>query len=190
MQGRKSYRNRNLQYKKSQGFGIIEVLIALVILSIGSLALVRTQIGALQVATDAGERSMAALLLQDMVARIQANSGDAIKGLSSAYLQAGVINNQCLSSAGNICSGAQMAVHDVGDWNQAITNAFPAGTAFGLVCLEASPGSTSQTCSAAPASNPYPVVFTVKIFWKSTANRGGASYDQSLVTTVEPVLTR
>ena len=174
-----------------QGFGLFEVMIALVIISIGALGFTRAQLNSLQTTSDAGLRTVAALLVQDMVARMEANAGETLQGLNSGY-QTGPagINTDCLSSTGNICTGNQMALHDLADWNAAIASSFPANSgAIGIVCLDATPGNSSNTCTP-PGSNPTPVVFSVKILWQSWKNRSGVGFDQSVVATVTPPLQR
>lgn len=174
-----------------QGTGLIEVLVALAVLSIGALGFSRAQFSSLQITSDAGLRSMASFLVQDMAARIQANAGEAWQGLNSGY-QTGppALYSSCLSTTGSICTGNQMAQHDLADWNTLIANAFPASSsAVGMVCLDATPGNPAQACSP-PGSNPNPVVFTIKIFWKSWQNRGTSTFDQSVITIAEPPLQR
>jgi len=174
-----------------KGAGLMEVLVALAVISIGALGFTRAQFSSLQITADAGLRTIATFLAQDMVARIQANAGEAWQGLNSGY-QTGpaTLNANCLSTTGTICTGNQMAQHDLADWNALITSAFPAASsAVGIVCLDATPGNTAQACTP-PGANPNPVVFTVKIFWKSWQYRGTGTFDQSVVTIVEPPLQR
>lgn len=174
-----------------QGFGLVEVMIALVIISIGALGFTRAQLTALQTASDSGLRTMASLLVQDMVARMNANPAEVLQGLNSGY-QTGPagINPDCLSSTGAICTGNQMALHDLADWSATIANSFPANSgAVGIVCLDATPGNKLNSCTP-PPSNPTPLVFTVKILWQSFKNRGTGVFDQSVVATVTPPLQR
>jgi len=180
-----------------QGFGLVEVMIALVIISIGALGFTRAQLTSLQTASDSRLRTMASLLVQDMVARMNANAAEALQGLNSGY-QAGptginpnaAINPNCLSSTGAICTGNQMALHDLADWNATIANSFPVSSGVvGIVCLDATPGNALNSCTP-PPSNPTPLVFTVKILWQSFKNRGTGVFDQSVVATVTPPLQR
>lgn len=177
--------------KYCNGYGLLEVLVSLAILSIAALGFTKAQISALQVTTDAQLRVGATMLLDDMAGRIQANAGEAWQGLSSGYhTGAPALNTNCLSTNGSICTGNQMAKHDLADWNALIASAFPAvSNAVGIVCLDATPGNPAQACTP-PAVNPNPVIFTVKIFWKSWKNRGTSTFDQSAVTIVEAPLQR
>lgn len=173
------------------GYGLLEVLVSLAVISIGALGFAKAQISALQITTDAALRISATLLVDDMGGRIQANAGEAWQGVNSGYQTgAPTLNANCLSTSGSICTGKQMAMHDLADWNALIASAFPAtSNAVGIVCLDATPGNPARAC-APPGANPNPVIFTVKIFWKSWKNRGSAIFDQSVVSIVEPPLQR
>jgi type IV pilus assembly protein PilV len=173
------------------GYGLLEVLVSLAVISIGALGFTRAQISALQITTDAQLRTSATILVDDMAGRIQANAGEAWQGLNSGYhTGAPTLNTNCLSTNGNICTGNQMAKHDLADWNALIASTFPAvSNAVGIVCLDATPGNPAQACTP-PGANPNPLIFTVKIFWKSWKNRGTMTFDQSVVSIVAPPLQR
>lgn len=174
-----------------QGFGLFEVMVALLVISICALGFTRAQLTALQTASDVNLRTTASILVQDMVSRIEANAGESLQGLNSGY-QTGpaTLNNDCLSSTGTICTGNQMAQHDLADWMNSIATLFPANSgAVAIVCLDASPGNALDSCNP-PASNPGTIVFTVKILWESSKNRGTGNLDQWVVATVTPPLQR
>lgn len=180
------------EMKKYQGgYGLLEVLVSLAVISIGALGFTKAQISALQITSDAELRTAATILLDDMVGRIQANAGEAWQGLNSGYQTgAPTLNNNCLSTNGSICTGNQMAKHDLADWNALIASTFPAtSNAVGMVCLDEIPGNPAKAC-APPAVNPNPVIFTVKIFWNSWKNRGTTAFDQSVVIVAQPPLQR
>jgi type IV pilus assembly protein PilV len=180
-----------MQKKVQGGYGLLEVLVSLLVISIGALGFTQSQIAALQTTTDAALRTSASILINDMASRIEANAGDAWQGLNSGY-QTGpaTLNTNCLNTTGSICNGNQMAKHDLADWNALIAAAFPASSsAVGIVCLDATPGNPARACTP-PGINPNPITFTVKIFWKSWKNRGTATFDESIVTTVGPSLQR
>lgn len=66
-----------------RGVGMIEVLIAILVLAIGALGFAGVQLVAMQNAENANHRSSAMLIAQDAVERIQANS-DALSEYTSA----------------------------------------------------------------------------------------------------------
>jgi type IV pilus assembly protein PilV len=60
------------------GISLIEVLVSLVILSLGVLAVVALQLVAKRNNADAGQRTIAAQLAYDLIERMRANSSPAI----------------------------------------------------------------------------------------------------------------
>ena len=111
--------------KLEKGFSLLEVMIALLVISIGALGLTKAQISALQTASDAGLRTAAAILVQDMAGRIQANAQEALNGNGYTSGTPAITANCLDATSGNTCTGHQMALQDVYEWQQLITNAFP-----------------------------------------------------------------
>src|SRR5690242_12360303 len=60
---------------RNRGFSMIEVLASLVIIQVGLLGLVGTELMAQQAESEAYQRAQAVILLNDMVERINANRG-------------------------------------------------------------------------------------------------------------------
>lgn len=156
------------------------------VISVGILGMISLQTTALQIANETSHQVTANILLQDMAGRLHANAADANLGLTSRYHVLGrtpgqPINPQCLSS-NNACPSSKMAIHDLGDWQTSVSAALP--NSQGIVCMETSPSTTPTmppTCSAAPAANPNPVIFTVKVAW---TERDGTP--RSVLTFVQP----
>ncbi len=110
-------------------FTLFEVLIAVVILSIGLLGLASLQAAGMRNNNSAYMRSQASVLAYDMADRIRANRpGDYI-----APLPAGAEQVTCLSSPG--CTSANMAQNDIFEWQTAIGSTLPLGT--GTITLSA-----------------------------------------------------
>lgn len=80
---RPSHRSRHSE----RGFTLIEVMIALLIFSVGLLGTAALQARAVQIATQNGDRSRAALLVNEMVAKLWANQSVdvSVTPLSSDY---------------------------------------------------------------------------------------------------------
>lgn len=180
--------------KKTVGFSLLEVLVSLVIVSIGALGFTKAQVNALRSISDTMSRTTANILVQDMVARIEANPAAAwLSNANQGYLNAaGAIDTNCISET-TICKGETMARHDIADWHSLIAEGLPAGmAAVGTVCLESPAGSVDfanpTTCSE--VSTAQPVVYTVRIYWKSSGNGLQGNYDQVEVATVQAPLSR
>lgn len=112
--------------KNIGGFTLIEVLVTLIILSIGLLGLAGLQGTDIQSNHSAYLRSQAALLSNDMADRMRSNMvGIANGDYDSILSNSGTIIPSCNSAAG--CTPAEMAQHDASTWNDAIANLLPSG---------------------------------------------------------------
>ena len=113
---------------KQAGFTLFEVLIAVVILSIGLLGLASLQAAGMRNNNSAYMRSQASVLAYDMADRIRANR----LGNYIASFPNGVQRTACLSAPG--CSSDNMAQNDVFEWQTAVGATLPMGSGIiGLV---------------------------------------------------------
>lgn len=107
--------------KSAGGFTLVEVLIALIILSVGMLGIAGLYVHSMQAGRTSLFRHHAVTLAGDVADRIRANPRAA-----AAYALAGA-NNNCV--AGGIdCTPAQMAANDIYLWDQQATDTLPNGT--------------------------------------------------------------
>lgn len=112
-------RTNNTTIKQS-GFSLVEVLIALVIMSVGMLGIAGLYVQSLQAGRTSMFRHQAVSLAGDVADRIRANPSAAI-----AYAGLGA-NNSCV--AANIdCDVAGMAANDIWIWDQQAVNSLPNG---------------------------------------------------------------
>ncbi len=104
------------QASKQHGVGLVEILVAVVILAVGFLATARMQVTGMRFSQSAYFESQAYFMAGDMLARMRANvdgvKGESYDGLSTA---AGVSDPGCL---GKLCSPAEIAEQDKYDWSQ------------------------------------------------------------------------
>jgi type IV pilus assembly protein PilV len=103
------------------GFTLVEVLIALIILSVGMLGIAGLYVHSMQAGRTSLFRHHAVTLAGDVADRIRANPRAAI-----AYSQAGA-NNNCVNG-GVDCTPAQMAANDIDLWDQQAADTLPNGT--------------------------------------------------------------
>jgi type IV pilus assembly protein PilV len=144
------------------GFTLLEVLIAIVVLALGLLGLAGLQAASLRNNHSAYLRSQATLLAYDMADRMRANPEAAKNG---DYNTAAPANNaQCSTMDG--CTFTQMAQRDKFEWAAAVATAMPSGQA--IICLD----STSDPESGAgaptfadPKCDNTGTVYAVKIWW-------------------------
>ncbi|MGO0308623.1 type IV pilus modification protein PilV [Endozoicomonas acroporae] len=117
--------------KKNRGAGLIEVLISLLVITIGILGMAGVHSSSLQYNQSAYVQSQATFLATDMLDRIQANNSLARSGNS---YQAGMNDleySQCIDSnypnsceAGS-CTPQEMAAYDILQWKFQLTCQIP-----------------------------------------------------------------
>jgi type IV pilus assembly protein PilV len=130
--------------KPAGGFTLLEVMVALLILSVGLLGLAGLQIAGLRSNQNSYYRLQATLLAQDLTERMRAN--EAGVGLG-AYDAASAGDVDCTSA---VCTPEQMAGYDLAQWQADIAKYLPGGV--GVICKGA------PDCGDGAA-------YTVKIRW-------------------------
>jgi type IV pilus assembly protein PilV len=103
----------------ASGFTLIEVLVALLVLSIGLLGLASLQATSLRFNNDSSSQTLATYLANDMADRMRANVGQA----ANYPGRAAAANPTCYAGG---CSPDEMAGNDIYEWNDALSN-LPAG---------------------------------------------------------------
>ena len=103
--------------RKSKGFSLVEVLIALIIMSVGMLGIAGLYVQSMQAGRTSMLRHHAVTLAGDIADRIRANPTAGV-----AYTASPGQDNGCVSANAN-CDVAQMAANDIFLW-QAHANDF------------------------------------------------------------------
>ena len=106
---------------KQQGFSLVEVLISVVILSIGMLGIAMMQANAIHFNHSAELRSLAITQASNMVDRMLANRQGVVGG-GYANVTGIPSNPNCTA-----CSGAQIAQRDAHEWNASNQQLLPSG---------------------------------------------------------------
>lgn len=109
---------------KSNGFTLIEVLIAVVVLAIGLLGLAGLQATSLRNNQDAYNRSQATQLAYDLADRLRANT-QAAATYTTVVPTAATAKADCLNTTG--CTPAEMAENDLFEWNRDLVAMLPDG---------------------------------------------------------------
>ena len=118
----RSRQQLNLGMRKSVGgFTLVEVLIALVIMSVGMLGIAGLYVHTMQAGRTSILRHHAVTLAGDVADRIRANPR-----AGAAYGLAGG-NNACVDGGVN-CTAAQMAANDIFLWGRQASDALPDGS--------------------------------------------------------------
>ena len=111
----------NQKIRRSRGFSLVEVLIALVIMSVGMLGIAGLYVQSMQAGRTSMFRHNAVILVGDVADRIRANPT-----AGALYAVPGGADNACVAQGVN-CSQAQMAQHDVFLWTEQAAATLPAG---------------------------------------------------------------
>jgi type IV pilus assembly protein PilV len=124
-----SIKHRNPFYRKTNsqlGFSLFEVLVTLVVLAIGLLGLAALQATGLKQNHSAYHRSQATQFAYDITDRMRSNKSAINNYLSSFMLPTVAVSQaSCLTTG---CTSAQMAQHDLFEWNSNLTSYLPNGT--------------------------------------------------------------
>jgi type IV pilus assembly protein PilV len=111
----------NAFIRGQRGFGLIESLVALVVISVGMIGIAALYGQGLRASTTAFYRTHAVNLAADMADRIRVNRrGNASYGGAA-------VNNPCGAGGGANCTPAQMAAYDLFVWQGQVNGLLPAG---------------------------------------------------------------
>ncbi len=159
---RKNYRGR------ARGISLIEVMVALIIFSVGLLALAGLQSSSLIENQVSYLRSQAVMRAGDMADRMRANPQGVDNGAyDSTTPVGGTPDPDCFGPAG--CTPAQMAAHDRAAWAQALTQ-LPQGQ--GIICTDSTPDDGTPgtpQCDGAAVSGMD--MYSVKVFWQRNGDQ-------------------
>ncbi|MFQ5936254.1 MAG: type IV pilus modification protein PilV [Acidiferrobacterales bacterium] len=128
MNRNRSAAQRSRHRHRQRGFSLMEVLVALLVLSIGLLGLAALQTVGLKFNTQSYQRTQAVLNAYDIIDRIRANPGG---------MTAGSYDNVDIAATPPApptcpCSATQMATLDVSEWKTGLANLLAAGR--GAIC--------------------------------------------------------
>ncbi|MBL4819036.1 MAG: type IV pilus modification protein PilV [Deltaproteobacteria bacterium] len=114
-----------IHHKVEQGFSLIEVLVTLLVVSVGLLGVVAMQLTALRNTHSAFIHSQATVYVSDMAERILANSVIAQAGqYNIGHGQQAPGSADCVAEA---CSATDLANYDVFEWQQVLSMNLPSG---------------------------------------------------------------
>ena len=147
--------------KNIAGFTLIEILITLIILSIGLLGMASLQMNSLRSNQGAYLRSQASMLSYDMADRMRLNSIRAIAGDYDGFDTDGTVpaDPGCIDAVAG-CSAAQQAATDMFEWASRVN-----GTGAGIALLPDAEGTITRG-----AGN----LFTITVDWTETGDTTNA----------------
>ena len=104
-----------------RGFGLVESLVALVVISVGMIGIAALYGQGLRASGTALYRTIAVNLASDMADRIRVNR------LGNAAYGGGAANGNCDPGGNTDCSSAAMAAHDLWVWQAQVAAQLPNG---------------------------------------------------------------
>jgi type IV pilus assembly protein PilV len=121
--------------RRDNGFTLIEVMVAVVIFSIGLLGVAGLQTSGLKTTHQSYQRTVAITAARDMADRMRAN----ITGVrSNAYnFSTAPSDPGCVSAA---CTAANIANHDASQWYASLTASLPSPSASSVSCTDINAG--------------------------------------------------
>lgn len=143
---------------KQRGVTLLEVLIAILILSFGMLGMLGLIINSLKLTSSSNYRTIAAQQAYSMADTLRAN----VLILAKFQTPSGPTVGNCLNSVG--CTQDQMYVTDFSMWTARLAAMLPSGS--GTVCSDATPNDGvpgNWQCDAVAANPTGP--FVVKVCW-------------------------
>lgn len=149
--------------RQMQGTSLIEILVALIVLTGGMLGMARLQVTSLKTTVDSSNYGVAARLNYDIGERIrfEPEQIDAYIAASATDLTA-VASAPCYTGTG--CGGVDRVRAQTAEWQRLLAAQLPGGV--GLVCRDASPydgtGPADAQCSAG-ATDP----LVIKLWWRA-----------------------
>lgn len=152
-----------VQKKQLSGFTLLEILIAIVVLSFGLLGVAGMQMKTQQFNRSAYFETQAIVAAHDMLERIRANAAGQKDG--HYHLPSAIKSDACYTTAG--CSTLQMAQNDMYEWTgqswDSLATKLPAGT--GAVCLDSTPDDGSP---GSPDCDNTGNIYALKIWWEDS----------------------
>lgn len=151
--------DRSRFLNQQTGISMVEVLVAIVVLSFGLLGLAGLQADGLRSNNDAYMRSQATLLAYDMLDRMRANLQGVENGFYDDLFSTTPADPECIESG---CTIQQMSQHDAFEWNEKLAELLPggqglvtgsgAGSIFTITVMwdERRTGATGTNCSGDP----------------------------------------
>jgi len=150
------------QQKHNKGLTLVEILITVLILSIGLLGLAGLQVNSMKNNHSSYLRTQATIMAYDIIDRMRANPNavtDTIKSYIATNNTPGVVT-ACTTDA-DTCTPTNMAHTDINQWRTELAAQLPGG--LGAVCLDSSPDDGNDP-SDAECSNSGDI-YAIKIWW-------------------------
>ncbi|PID60960.1 MAG: type IV pilus modification protein PilV [Gammaproteobacteria bacterium] len=163
-----------------RGVGLIEVLLAVLVLSIGFLASARMQVESMRTAQAANALSQAKFMLLDMSERMRANRQGMRDGNYASITTAADTSEPGCVSNGTPCSAADIALADRHRWSRYLHPEKAGDTNF----VPLLPGSATKGARGTIKRDDTTGAHTVTVYWNEPLD--GSDSERSLSIKVYP----
>lgn len=131
---------KGIDYREQAGFGLIEVLAAVMVLAIGVLGFVGLQVRAIQASSDAFYRTQAMAIAQDLAERVRINYGQLATYKTTTQWPTTGLTSAPTNCMTGTCSATDMVTFDSQSVRYSAQSLLPQG----LVNMESCQGTTSN----------------------------------------------
>jgi len=166
-------RAAGIGHRRDRGFSLMEVMVALVVSTVGLLGLAKMEALAMSSTGVASSRSLAAIEASSLAAAMHANPGYWQAGIAPASIVISNASNPyaaaapCTVTGASSCTPAAMAANDLNQWSGAVNQVLP-GYLATIACSQVN----------------FPVTCTIQLQW--TENGVAVSAQQTQMSGLVP----
>ena len=158
--------------RKLQGYTLVEVMVTVLILSIGLAALGLLQVLTVQNTYNSHNRALAVMSAEAMLDRVRANIlGYEFGAYTNLQNPPGVAPN---CTQGAPCDPFAIAQAEYAAWNIELAQNLPQG--IGILCMDGNDGDVNDGMPGAPACAGG--VNVIKVFWRESSASGDGTNDE------------
>lgn len=153
---------------RQQGFGMIEVLVAILVIAIGLLGIAGLQARATSSEFESYQRSQAVSLAFDMAERIRTNRANKgyFKAISNALTGTGYVGTVDGNNYALDCSLTDRATQDMCEWNNLLLGAAETRAGSNVGAMAGARGCIFYDATTEIAGAPDTGIFTVAVSWQ------------------------
>lgn len=163
-----------------QGFSMVEVMVSILVLTVGVLGAAGMQLGALRTSQQSGLQTSALHLAGDLADRIRANIDqmgleDGLNpylGVEVAGAAGAGVPGSCYTMA---CNGMQLAAFDLDDWQRRLSTSLPGARA--VICRDSAPWDSARRALRWSCDEEDGAAVVIKIGWHGKNPDGSAVVD-------------
>jgi len=171
---------------KQRGFSMIEILVSLIVIGVGSLGLSGLQIATMKGTSNAHSRNIAVMLAMELSDRMRANPLGVTGGFYDDAVNCGTAETQCRGTTS--CTPQQIARADVQEVMCGVRRNLNGNAREGGAALLLPNGTLNVTCTVAAPCTAILAEHTIGVTW-NTAKLDDRQSDNDLTQTITVQVT-